>query len=121
MAKKKKMAERYTYRYAIPLLTLVTVIAAILIWNYTADVFGDTYKGYAEDGRTHEVALAFLKEPVVILSLLALICFNAASFASVRRAIRQKHPGALLFLFILIITIVAFAAIMYTAVMNVAA
>ena len=112
---------RAVYRFAIPVLTLVTVVAAILLWDYSGTHFGDMYRGYANEGRTGEVISAFVSDPAVFLTSAALIFLNIAAVAAVVRAIRSRHKGAWFFLLLIVINIAAFLAILYIAVCEVAA
>ncbi len=120
-----RSSERYrihtTYRFAIPILTLVTVMAAVLLWDYTGTRFGEMYKGYAADGRTGEVVSAFVKDPAVFLTVAALLSFNVAAVASVVRAIRERQRGAGFFFILIIVNVAVFIAIMLIAIRDVAA
>ena len=112
---------RAAYRFAIPILTLVTVVAAILLWDYTVTQFGDMYRGYANQGRTGEVISAFISDPAVFLTAVALLFLNIAAVVAVVRAIRSRHSGAYFFLLLIIVNIAVFFAILYIAVGQVAA
>ncbi len=112
---------RAAYRFAIPILTLVTVVAAILLWDYTVSHFGDMYRGYADRGRTGEVISAFISDPAVFLTAAALLFLNIAAVIAVVRAIRSRHSGAFFFLLLIIVNIAVFIAILYIAVGQVAA
>ena len=111
---------RAVYRFAIPVLSLVTVVAAVLLWDYTVTSFGDMYKGYAGEGKTGDVISAFVSEPAVFLTSAAMILLNVAAVAAVVRAIRSKHRGAWFFLLLIIVNIAVFIAILYIAVLEVA-
>jgi len=112
---------RAVYRFAIPLLTLVTAVAAILLWDYSVAHFGDMFRGYADAGRMGDVISAFISEPAVFLTAAALLSLNIAAVAAVVRAIRSKHAGAYFFLLLIVINIAVFIGILFIAVREVAA
>ncbi|MBQ7669730.1 MAG: hypothetical protein IJS45_03295 [Clostridia bacterium] len=114
--KKRPEKEGGFYRFAIPLLMLISTAGAVLIWSYSTDTFGNSFKGFSDDGRLVEVYLAFLKDPVILLTVLGLLLFDIASFISVVRAIREKKSGAAALMVLLLISVAAFAAIIITAV-----
>ena len=116
-----KPKNRAVYRFAIPLLTLVTAVAAILLWDYTVSRFGDMYKGYAAAGKTGEVVSAFVSDPAVFLTAAAFLSLNIAAVAAVVRAIRAKHSGAFFFLILIFVNVAVFLAILFIAVREVAA
>lgn len=113
---KKFEKEGGFYKFAIPLLTLISTAGAVLIWSYSSDTFGNSFKGFADNGKLSEVYLAFLKDPIILLAVLGILLFDIASFISVIRAIREKKPGAAALLILLLASVAAFAAIIITAV-----
>ncbi|MBR6917635.1 MAG: hypothetical protein IKN38_05575 [Clostridia bacterium] len=103
------------YRFAVPVLSLVTVMLSVLLWSYSTDRFGDTFRGYGANGRIGEVLLAFLKEPAMAVSALAVLILNAAGAVSSRHAMKNEQKGAFLFLAITVINVLVFLSIMYVA------
>ena len=116
-----KPKNRAVYRFAIPILTLVTVIASVLLWDYTVNSFGDMYRGYADSGRMGEVISAFVTDPAVFLIAAALLFLSLAATVAVVRAIKAKHSGAFFFLLLIIVNIALFIGILYIAACEVAA
>ena len=104
------------YRFAIPLLMLISTAGAVFIWSYSSDTFGNSFKGFADGGKLFEVYLAFFKDPIILLTVLGILLFDIASFISVVRAIREKKSGAAALLTVLLVSVAAFAAIIITAV-----
>ena len=107
---------RAVYRFAIPVLTLVTVIASVLLWDYTVSRYGDMYKGYANSGRLGEVISSFVLDPAVFLTAAALVFLSVAAMGSVVRAMRARRSGAFFFLLLIVVNVAIFIAIMYIAV-----
>jgi|GEM_PF-2055934 len=120
MKRKRRKKERAFYRFAVPIVMFVSTAAAVLIWNYTATVFGDRFFGYAAAGMTGEVALEFFKEPAVILVTLGVLVLTAAAAASIAGAMKEGQSGASLLLILLLITLALYSAIIYTAIVQIA-
>jgi len=118
--RKKKAPERNVLAFALPLLTLLSVMASVLLWSYTSERFGNAYRGYAKAGRTSEVFLEVIKQPAVAITFAALLMFDAAALAAVAGAIKKKRPGAAFFLVLTLINAALFPAIMYAAAVSAA-
>ena len=112
----KKKKTKMIYRFAIPVLTLVSVTTAIALWYYTESKFGDSFAGFAPSGRLGEAAGKILSDPVVLLAAAALFFFHVAAAAAVARAVKKKQQGAAFFILLIIINVAVFAAILYAAI-----
>lgn len=123
MKKKKrgrKRRERTLYKFAVPMVMFVATVAAVLIWNYSTNLFGNRFRGFAANGKLGEVALAFFGEPAILAATAGVLMLSIASFAVLSRALKEKRSGALLLTVLLIVSDAAFAAIIYTAIAQIA-
>ena len=108
------------YKFAIPLVMLVSTVGAVLIWSYSSDVYSDSFKGFASEGKLAEVYFAFLKDPVILLTTLGILLFDVVSLLSVLRAIKERKPAAAGLLILILASAAAFAAIVITAATQIA-
>ena len=109
------------YKYAVPLMMFVSTAAAVFLWSYSSSLFGDSFRGYAGAGRMREVLGAFFGEATILFTVLGVLFLDLAAFAFVWRAMKDKKRGALFLMILHILSLVAFAAIIVTAVSTLAA
>ena len=108
--------ERRAYRFAIPTAIFAIVALAVVLWNYIGSTFSNTYSGYAVQGKATEAILAIAKDPGVYLIVAGVLLILLASFIAAARAIGEGLPGGWTLLFLLILTVAVFGAIVYVAV-----
>ncbi len=120
MKRRKPEKESNFYKFAPSVMMLVTVAAGVIIWNYSSTVFSGRFAGYGASGKMAEVYLAFFKEPSVLMTTLGVLFLSAATLVAVVGALREKKQGALILLIITLVSIVAYAAILFAAISQIA-